>query len=157
MEAFDFAEVTIADFGSIEGAFGAMREALVAKTFGNNDRNRRKHTWKFVLEKFILSPRIETIKNNAFLAGRDKIFGLGNSLATDPVITFGIADHFAELTLGFRSDLDAALFHFFIKHTAKVDFGDAAFGEIVDDGGFTAAAHAENSEKFDVFIIVLHI
>lgn len=156
LEAFDFAEVAVADFGGGEGALGAMGEALVAEAFRNDDGDRGEQAGELVLKKLILSPRIETVEDDAFLAGRDEVFGFGDGLATDPIVAFGIANHLAELTLGLGGDFDAAFFHFFVEHAAEVDFGHAAFSEEVDDRGFAAAAHAKNGENFDVFV-ALHI
>lgn len=156
LEAFDLAEVAVANFGGGEGAIGATSEALVAEVLRNDDGDRGEETGKFVLKKFILGPGIETVENDALLASGDEIFGFGNSLAADPVVAFGIANHLAKFALRFGGDFDTAFFHFFVEHAAEIDFGYAALSEIVDDRGFTAAAHAKDGEDFDVFVI-LHI
>ncbi len=156
METFDFAEVAVANFGGREGTLGAASEALIAETLRNNDGDRGEHAREFVFKKFVLGPRIEPVENNAFLTSRDEIFGFGNGLTANPIVAFSITDHFAELALGLGSDFDATFFHFFINHATKVDFRDAALREIVDNGGFTAAAHAKDGKEFNVFV-VLHI
>lgn len=156
MKALDFAEVAVANFCGVEGAVGAMGEAFVAEMLRNDDGDRGEKTREFMLKKFILGPRIETVKNDALLAGGNEVFSFGDGLATDPIITFGVADHFPKFTLRLGGDFDAAFFHFFVEHAAKVDFRHTTFGEEVNDGGLAAAAHTENGEDFNIFVH-LHI
>ncbi len=77
---------------------------------------------------FVFGPRIKSVEDDAFLAGGDKVFGFGDGLTGDPILAFGGADMFAEFGLALGGNFDAAFFHFFINHAAKVDFGRAAFG-----------------------------
>ncbi len=132
-DVFDFAAVAFADFGGSEGALGAVSEAFVAKVFGSDNGDGGHLAGKFMFDGFVFGPGVKSIEDNTLLAGGDEIFNLGGSLTSNPVLTFGGADFFAELCLAFGSDFNAALFHFFINHAAKVDFGGVAFGEIIDD------------------------
>ena len=106
-----------------------------------------------MFESFIFGPRIDAVENDALLAGGDEIFGLGDSLTNDPVGAFGFANHLAEMLFAFaiRSTFNAAFFHFFIDHAAKINFGDRVFGEIINNNGFAAAAHTDDSEDLGVF------
>lgn len=150
-EVFDFADVAFADFGAVEGAFGAFGDAFVAQRFGGDDGDKSEIAGKFVFEKFVFGPRVDAVKDDALLAGFDEIFGLGDGLAGDPIFALGGTDHFAEFAFVVGAVWDVALFHFFVNHAAKVDFGDAAFGEVIDGDGFAGAAHADNSDDFDIF------
>lgn len=106
-----------------------------------------------MFEGFVFGPRVDSVKHDAFLTGRDEIFGFGDSLASYPILTFGAADHFAKFTLVFavRGALDAAFFHFFINHIAEVDFGNTSFSEVINKDRFTTATHANDGKYFDVF------
>lgn len=109
-----------------------------------------------MFKKFIFGPGVETIEDDSFLAGCDEVLSFGDGLAADPIVAFGFANFFAEFALGFWSDLNAAFLHFFVKEAAEVDFGETAFGEVIDDDGFTSAGHADDGEKFDVARSVTH-
>lgn len=106
-----------------------------------------------MFEGFVLGPRVDSVKYDAFLTGRDEVFGFGDGLAGYPIFAFGAADHFAEFAFVFavRSALDAALFHFFVNHIAEVDFGNTAFGEVINWDRFATATHADDGKYFDVF------
>lgn len=104
-----------------------------------------------MLESFVFGPRIDAVKDDAFLAGGDEIFGLGNGLANYPILAFGLANHFAEFTLVVGAVFDAAFFHFFVNHTTKVDFGNAVLGKIVNGDGFAGTAHTDDGDNLDVF------
>lgn len=106
-----------------------------------------------MFESFIFGPRINAVENDALLAGGDEVFGFGDSLTDDPIGAFRFANHLAEVFFAFAiwSAFNTALFHFFIDHAAKINFGDGVFGEIINDNGFAAAAHTDDSEDLDVF------
>ncbi len=106
-----------------------------------------------MLENFVFGPRIDSIEDNTFLTGGDKIFNFGNGLAYDPILAFGGTDHFAELFFArtVRSAFDAAFLHFLINHTAKVNFRDASFGEIINGDGFAAATHTDDGKDLRFF------
>lgn len=155
-DMFDFAVVAGADFGGSEGALGAATEAVDAEGAGSDDGDDGKAAGEFVFEEFVFGPGIETVEDDGLLAGGDEISGFGDGLAADPVVAFGGTDFLAELALGFGGDFDAAFLHFFVEETAEVDFGEAAFGEIVNDDGFAAAGHADDGKKFDILGGVTH-
>lgn len=105
-----------------------------------------------MLEDAVFSPGIEAVEDDALLASRDEVLGFGDGLAGDPILAFSGADHFAEgfLTFTVRGALDTTFGHFAVDHAAKVDFGDATFGEIVDGDGFATARHSDDGKNFDV-------
>lgn len=109
-----------------------------------------------MLEELVFGPGIDTVKDDALLAGRDEVFDLGNDLADDPVGAFGLTNLFAEVFLVFGVDFDTAFLHFFENHAAKVDFGVAEIGEVVDGDRFAAATHADDGDDFYVFGIKCH-
>ncbi len=154
-EVFDFTNVALADGLGVEGAFGAFGDTLVTKGFRGNNGNESKAAGEFVLEDFVFGPRIDAVEDDAFLTGGDEVFGLGDGLTNYPVGAFGLADHFAEEFLAFAigSTFDTALLHFFVNHSAKIDFGDAAIGEVIDSDGFATAAHADEGDNFNIFCI----
>ena len=151
-EFFDFAVVAGADFLGVEGAFGAVGDAIVAEGAGGDDGDDGEFVaWEGVFEGAVFGPRIEAVEDDAFLAGGDEIVDFGDGLADDPILAFGGADHFAEFALAVRGDGDAAFVHFAVDHVAEVDFGGAATGEVVDGDGFAGAAHADDSDDFEIF------
>lgn len=105
-----------------------------------------------MLKKAIFGPGIETIENDGLLTSRDEVFGFGDSLTADPVLAFGGADHFAEFffAAAIRGTFDTTLGHFGINHIAKVNFGQAHRGEIVNYYGFAAPSHANDGENVEV-------
>lgn len=149
---FDFAIVALAAGLGIKGAIGAMGKAIIAKSSRGDNGNSDDLAWEFVLEGFVFGPRIEAVKDDAFLTGGDKVFGLGDGLASNPIFAFSATNHFTESffapTVG--GALDAAFGHFLINHTTKVDFWGAVFGKVVNNNGFTATSHTDNSKNFYV-------
>lgn len=135
-----------------EGAVGTSGEPSIAQGTGGDDGDSSEATGEFVLEEAIFGPGIEAVEDNGFLTGRDEVLSLGNGLAADPILAFGGADHLAEFffTAAIRGALNAAFGHFGIDHVAKVNFGEAHRGEIVDDYGFAAAGHADDGENIEI-------
>lgn len=123
-----------------------MSETLVAELLGRDDGDDGHLAGELMLEGFVFGPGVDSVEDDALLAGGDEVFGLGDSLATDPILALGLTDHFAELPLGLRGDFDAALFHLAIENATEIDFGDAAVGEVVDHDGFAGAAHTDNGD-----------
>ncbi len=155
-QVFDFAEVAFADGSGVEGTFGAFGDAGVAGGLVGDDGDEGELAGEFVFEDFVFGPGVDAVENDAFLAGGDEVFDFGDGLTDDPVGTFGLANHFAEVFFAFAvgGAFDAAFLHFFVNHTAKVDFGNAVIGEVVDGDGLTAAAHTDEGEDFDVFVVI---
>lgn len=106
-----------------------------------------------MLKDFVFGPGIYPIKDDAFLAGCDKIFDFGNDLADNPVGALGLANHFAEGFFVVWCDRNIAFLHFFENHATEVNFGIALIGKMVDSDGFTATAHADEGNNFNVFVI----
>ncbi len=86
------------------------------------------------------------------MASADEVFDFGDGLAGDPILTFRLADHFAESFFGFAigGAFDAALGHFLVDHVAEMDLRDAFFREIINGDGFAATAHAEDGDDFEI-------
>ncbi len=116
--------------------------------FRGDDGDKGEFAREFVLQDFILGPRVDAIEDDALLAGSDEVFGLGDGLLNHPIFTFGLANHFAKFAFAVWGALNPTFFHFFINHTTEVDFRDATFGEIVDGDGFTGTTHADDGEDF---------
>lgn len=95
-DIFDF--VIIAFFGSlaVKGADRAFGEAFVAERAGADCGDNGDFAGKSFFEGFVFGPRIETIKDNALLAGGDEVFDFSDSLASDPVVAFFFTNLFAE-------------------------------------------------------------
>lgn len=157
LELFDFTIVAFADGLSIKRAVGTLRDTFIAELFWGNDGDEDEAARELVEEGSVFSPRVESVEDDVFLAGGDKVFGLGDRLFRDPILAFGLANHFAESFFAFAIDrsLDATFFHFTVNHVPEVNFGKAFGGEVVDDDGFTAAAHADDSEDF--YIVFCHV
>lgn len=149
-EVFDFAVVAFADFLGVKGAFGALSYTLVAQGFGSDNGDKGELAREFMLKDFVLGPGIDAVQDDAFLASSDEVFGLSDSLLDDPIFTLSGADRLTKFAFAIRGDFQTALLHFFINHAAKVNFGHALSGEIVDGDGFARTAHANNGEDFDV-------
>lgn len=149
-EVFDFANVALADFGGVKRSLRTFGDAFVAKFLGSDDGDESEVAGEFIFEGFVLGPRVDSIKDDAFLAGFDEVFGLGDGLANDPIFAFFGADFFAEFAFIVGGVFDAAFLHFFINHATKIDSWHAVFGKVVDGNGFTAAAHADDSDDFDI-------
>lgn len=152
-EVFDFTVVAFADFAGIEGAFGTFGNAIIPKMLGSDNTKEDNFAREFVFENFVFGPGIDAVEDDAFLASGDEIFGFGDNLADDPVSTFFLADAFTELAFTISGAFNAAFLHFFEDHATEVDFGDAVFGEIIDDNGFATTAHADDGKDFYIFII----
>ncbi len=150
-EMLKLAEVAFANGAAVKGALGALGNALVAEMFGDDHSDKGEVSGELVFEGFVFCPGVDTVEDDAFLAGFDEVFNLGDGLANDPIFAFGGTNGLAEGTLALGGDFEAAFFHFFVNHAAEIDFGDAAAGEIVDGDGFAAAAHADDSDDFDIF------
>lgn len=151
-EVLDFADVALANSLGVEGALGAVGDPVITELLGGNDGDKSEITRELMLENLVFGPGVNSVEDDALLAGGDEVFNLSDGLADDPILTFGLADHFAELLLAFAVGcaLDAALLHFFVDHAAEVDFRDTTFGEVVDGDGFAAAAHADKGDDFNV-------
>lgn len=115
LDMFDFAVVASADFGGAKWALRAACETFITEAAWGDDGDDGEAARKFVFEKFVLGPRIETVEYDFILTGGDKVFCFSDGLAADPIVPFGFADFFAELALGFGGDFDATLFHLFIE------------------------------------------
>lgn len=112
-EVFDFVNVALVSFLGREWAIGAFCDAFVAERLRGDDANSDNLAGEFVFEDFVFGPGINSIKDNAFLAGGDEIFGFGDSLADDPIGASFFADGDAESALVLGSVRDAAFGHFF--------------------------------------------
>ncbi len=149
-EILDLADVAFADFGGVKGALRAFGDAFVAKLLGSDDGDKSEIAREFIFEDFVFGPRVDSVEDNAFLAGFDEIFGLGDGLANDPIFAFFGADFFAKFAFVVGGVFDAAFLHFFINHAAKIDSWHAVFGKVVDSNRFTTTTHADDGDDFDI-------
>ncbi len=145
---FDFAVVAFADGVSVKGALGTFGDAFIAEGFRGDDGDNGQSAGEFMLEGAIFGPRIDAVDDDLLLTGSDEVFSFGDSLASNPILTFGRADHFAKGFFAFavRGAFDATFGHFLINHVAEVDLGETLAGEIVDSNGFASAAHADDGD-----------
>lgn len=151
-KTFDFRIIAKTGVFGGKGAVGASGEPGIAQGTGGDDGDGGEAAREFVLKEAIFGPGIEAVENDGFLARRDEIFGFGDGLATDPILTFGGANHLAELLFAaaVRGAFDATFGHFGVDHIAKVNFGETHRGKIVDDYGFATASHTNNSENIEI-------
>ena len=149
---FNFAIVAFANSVGVEGALGAFRDAFVTEGFGRDDGDDGEGAREFVLKGAIFGPGVDAVEDDLALAGGDERFSLFDSLAGDPILALGFADHFAEGFFAFpiRGALDAAFSHFLVNHVAEMDFWITFGSQMVDGDGFASAAHADDGDEFKV-------
>lgn len=103
-----------------------------------------------MFEGFVFGPGIDAVKDDAFLAGANEVFGFGDGLADDPIFTFSLANHFAEFAFVVGTIGDTTFFHFLVNHAAKVHFRSVAFGKVIYGDGLATATHADDGYDFDI-------
>lgn len=120
-----------------------------------DDGDDRYLTRKFVDQCFVLTPGIESVHDNLFLAGVDESAHFLDGAFEDEILAFLDTHLFTELFLALPGDFDAGIFHHPVHDTTPIDFRDTLSGEIVNNGTFAASGEPNRGDylNFCLFFI----